>query len=177
MKKTITLVFAFIFSICANAKPLGDSITIQKTYLSEFVKNWVGVKYVRGGITKYGVDCSGFSKVLYDSVYNTSIPRTAKSQYAFTKRINKNDLIEGDLVFFRTKSRSGWHVGVYLFDGFFVHSENRRSGVKISNLGNSYYKKTYVGAGRIKDSEHTTEDTVLHNQFRDYVEWLINNTN
>jgi cell wall-associated NlpC family hydrolase len=49
--------------------------------------------------------------------------------------------------FFRTRYKSGWHVGVYLIDGWFVHSKSR-VGVAIDNLRNPSYTRIYYGAGR-----------------------------
>ncbi len=117
--------------------------------LYHFVTEWSGVKYVFGGITKAGVDCSGFTYNLYEKVYNFILPRRAKDQYKKAKKVQKDSLILGDLVFFRTSSRTGWHVGVYLMDGYFIHSANRKSGVKINSIFEPYYSRTYLSGGRI----------------------------
>lgn len=135
-------------SLCLRGQAILDSVKIKDSTLYQFINDWVGVKYKIGGNSKNGVDCSGFSKILYDSIFDVDLPRIAKEQYKFTNRIKKDSLKLGDLVFFRTRSRSGWHVGVYLMDGYFVHSENRKTGVKFNNLSDSYYNKTYLSGGR-----------------------------
>lgn len=118
--------------------------------LNKSVNEWLGTPYKYAGKTKSGVDCSGLVYNIYKEVYNKIIPPISKLQWKFSKRIFKNALLPGDLVFFRSKrSPSGWHVGIYLGNGDFVHSPRRGDVVKISNLNNKYYLNNYKGAGRV----------------------------
>ena len=94
--------------------------------------------------------CSAFACSLFAAVYGiTGLPRTSKEQYDATRRVNRDDLQEGDLVFFHTlgKHRTVTHVGVYLRNNKFIHASI--SGVMISDMNDGYYDKHYVGAGRI----------------------------
>lgn len=138
-----------IFSFNSYGQFNIDTIKLIDSQLYHTIKDWVGVNYRIGGNTKNGVDCSGFTKIIYETCYFVKLPRTAKEQYKVTSRIDKDKLLLGDLVFFRTKTRTGWHVGIYLIDGFFLHSINKKYGVKISNLFEPYYVKTYISGGRI----------------------------
>lgn len=126
-----------------------DTLKSKDSIIYKFVLDWHGVKYRVGGTTKKGVDCSGFAKKLYEERFNVQIPRIAKDQYKSTVKIKKDSLLTGDLIFFRTRARSGWHVGVYLIDGYFIHSVNHKLGVRINNLSDPYYIRTYLSGGRI----------------------------
>ena len=56
---------------------------------------------------------------------------------------------EGDLVFFRRSRRAPiYHVGIYLADGKFVHSQSHQ-GVMISSLHEGYWSSNFAGAGRV----------------------------
>ncbi|MBN8731368.1 MAG: C40 family peptidase [Acidobacteria bacterium] len=108
----------------------------------------LGLKYRRGGTSQEtGMDCSGFTQHVFRRSCNVDLPRSASQQFQVGVPTQKEELVRGDLVFF--KSRRGWHVGIYTGDGNFIHSPNRRSSVKISSLSASYYKKTYLGARRL----------------------------
>jgi len=118
--------------------------------LGYFINDWLGVHYKLGGNTKKGIDCSQFAKKLYSEVYNKTLEGTCSKQWIQTKRIKKDNLQVGDIVFFTSKqSPSGWHCGVYIGDGQFVHSANRFEGVKISTLDEPRYLNSYKGAGRL----------------------------
>jgi hypothetical protein len=151
MKKIF--LFFIIFFYISNIQ--SQSFITEKKYqgepLFDFVYEWWGTKYRYGGTSKKGIDCSAFTSKLFDNVYDVNLPRTASEQYRATVRITKNDLKDGDLVFFRTRYKSGWHVGVYLTDGWFIHSKSR-VGVTFDNLNNPTYSRIYYGAGRIKKS-------------------------
>ena len=62
----------------------------------------------------------------------------------------KDELKEGDLVFFKIKSRSITHIGIYLGDNRFAHASSSR-GVVISNLNEPYYSRYFYKGGRILD--------------------------
>lgn len=122
--------------------------------LYSFIDSWLGTRYRFGGTSKKGTDCSGFVYRLFQEVYKTDVGRQSSADLmSKTKRVKKNDLREGDMVFFNINNRRGGrasHVGVYLKDNKFIHATTRR-GVIISDLNEPYYKRTYLGAGRVVD--------------------------
>ena len=122
----------------------------QTKTLDSFIKEWLGAPYRLGGSSKTGIDCSQFTKRLYKEVYNEQLENVAWRQWNQTKRITKASLEIGDIVFFNSKvSPSGWHCGIYIGNNKFVHSSNRREGVKISDLNEYPYNREYKGAGRL----------------------------
>ncbi len=125
---------------------------MQNEKLLEFMEEWYGTKYHFGGSNKEGIDCSAFVSTLMANVYGISnLPRMSKDQYVATPRVKKNNLHEGDLVFFHTygRKKTVTHVGVYLRNNKFVHASV--SGVMISDMSDGYYAAHFVGAGRAID--------------------------
>lgn len=114
--------------------------------------NWIGTRYRYGGNTRDGIDCSGLVVQVYKKVFDISLPRTSRDQYAYCERIKRKDITVGDLVFFATRRgdlKTVSHVGIYIGDNRMIHASSSR-GVIISNLDETYYTKRYVSAGRIK---------------------------
>ncbi len=116
--------------------------------LYSFIKRWYHTRYMYGGKSKWGTDCSGFTGLLCDSLYGFDLARTAYDQYDPRFHVNKSDLKEGDLVFFKI----GWnrfisHVGLYLGNHKFVHAAIW-GGVIISDLREPYYARWYYSASR-----------------------------
>ncbi len=124
-----------------------DVESINNLALYGFIEDWWATRYRYGGSTKSGIDCSAYSSTLLSEVYKLDISRTARSQFGQCQKIEKEDLKEGDLVFFNTR-RGVSHVGVYLKDGYFTHS-GTSTGVTISHLDDTYFSKKYIGGGRI----------------------------
>lgn len=120
--------------------------------LYSFADEWRGTPYRFGGTSRKGTDCSGFVWQLYKAVYDLDVGRhSSASLMAKSKKISKKQLREGDMVFFNINNRRGGrasHVGVYLKNGLFVHATTR-NGVIISSLSEPYYRRTYLGAGRV----------------------------
>jgi cell wall-associated NlpC family hydrolase len=118
--------------------------------LESFVMEWYGVRYKLGGSTKKGIDCSQYTKKLYWEVYGKKLGNNCAEQWKQTTRIEKVNLVVGDIVFFRSKeSPSGWHCGLYLGNDTFSHAANKKDGVKISSLSEPRYLRSYKGAGRL----------------------------
>ncbi len=113
------------------------------------IEEWWGTRYALGGSTKNGIDCSAFTQVIMKEVFGKELPRTAQEQYKSTERLQKEELQEGDLVFFHTSGRRRIsHVGVYIMNNKFVHS-GTSTGVTISDLTDTYWTSHYRGAGRL----------------------------
>lgn len=118
--------------------------------LYAFIEKWKGVPHKMGGMSTRGVDCSGLVIQIYKEVYDEAFTnRRARDIFTELDVVSKNDLLEGDLVFFKIRSRNIDHVGLYLSDGNFVHASSSR-GVMISNLNEAYYKKRFFKGGRKK---------------------------
>lgn len=116
--------------------------------LYKFIYEWIGTPYSFGGNTRRGIDCSAFAKTIYEKVFNTTILRNSRDIFSMTDPLSKEELKEGDLVFFKIKSRSISHVGVYLGENRFAHASSS-GGVKISNLNEPYYSRYFYKGGRI----------------------------
>jgi len=112
-----------------------------------FIEQWWATPYRYGGATKDGIDCSAYSGTLIHDIYGITLSRTARAQYDECYKIGKDDLQQGDLVFFKTR-RGVSHVGVYLGNGYFTHASTS-NGVMISSLNENYYNKRYIGGGRV----------------------------
>ncbi len=123
----------------------------SKTLLDN-VDSWYGVRYITGGNTKKGVDCSGFTVAVYSDVYGINLPRVSREQYRISRKISTTELEEGDLVFFITKGNGVSHVGIYLGNNKFIHATVHK-GIMVNDLSESYYAKRYFGSGRIDDKQ------------------------
>ncbi len=111
-------------------------------------KGQLGLKYRFGGVSpKTGFDCSGFVMWVHRAS-GIHIAREAPDQFKRGKKVKKNNLRAGDVVFFETYKPGPSHVGIYDGKGSFIHSPNSKSRVKYTKLSNSYYKKRYLGARR-----------------------------
>jgi lipoprotein Spr len=127
----------------------------NKTLLNA-VDEWYGVRYRRGGNTKNGIDCSGFTEAVFLTAYGLQLPAVAREQYRICRKISTTELKEGDLVFFNTTGGVS-HVGVYLGNNKFIHATVTR-GVMVNDLYETYYSKRYIGAGRIDSKEIVAAD-------------------
>lgn len=121
--------------------------TITNIRLFDAIEKWWATRYRYGGTTKKGIDCSALTGTLINEGFGIILPRTARAQYAECEKISRENLEEGDLVFFNTTGGVS-HVGVYLANSYFIHA-SVHSGVTISSLNDKYYSKKYIGGGRI----------------------------
>ncbi len=136
------------------AKKAGETYHISnadRKKLLEDAKYFKGGKYVWGGTTPQGFDCSGYVQYLYKK-HNVNLPRTAWAQSKRGEPVDINDLQKGDLLFFLTDKKRGipvTHVGIYLGDGQFIHAASKKKGIIISPVHNGYYSKKFVSAKRV----------------------------
>ncbi|MDA9554956.1 NlpC/P60 family protein [Pelobium sp.] len=123
----------------------------SNTKMYQFIYDWLGTPYRLGGDTKNGIDCSGFAYKLYEKTFNTIIGNNSRNIFSMVNPINKVDLRQGDLVFFKIHSKSISHVGVYIGDNKFAHASSSK-GVMISNLDEPYWQRYFYKGGRILES-------------------------
>lgn len=110
--------------------------------------NQIGKPYVWGGNGPNVFDCSGFTVYCYKSI-GVTLPRVAEDQAKVGAAVSKENLKPGDLLFFNTNGKNISHVGMYVGNGEFIHASSGSGCITVSQLSNSYYTRTYVGARRI----------------------------
>ena len=124
-----------------------DSSTIKGKIYQQY-QQWKGTRHAMGGLSKRGVDCSGFVYLTYREKLGVEIPRSTKLQSQTGKKINRSELRPGDLVFFKTGFK-GRHVGIYIEKGKFLHVSTKK-GVMISSLADYYWKDRYWHSRRVR---------------------------
>jgi lipoprotein Spr len=185
--KKIILVTVLFFSVLATQaqttlapakaadKTQDDQESLAKDYLSQimgvalsatsnmklfhFVYDWIGTPYRFGGGSRKGIDCSAFTKELYSEVFNLDIRRNSRDIFSMVSPVKRDDLKEGDLVFFKIHSRRISHVGVYLGNNRFAHASSR--GVAINSLDDAYYSRYFYRGGRLLSSFKSQDDDNL----------------
>jgi cell wall-associated NlpC family hydrolase len=111
-------------------------------------ERFVGIPYRWGGDNVVdGMDCSGFVRAVYN-LCGLSIPRTSREQFKAGDMIRKEELQDGDLVFFGSSADNINHVGIYVGSGKFVHAPRRGEEIRVTAVDESYFEKRFVGARR-----------------------------
>jgi len=110
---------------------------------------YLGVPYKPGGVDPRGFDCSGLTFYVYNRL-GLELPRSSADQAAVGRKIRRNNLRAGDLVFFSTgQGKAVTHVGIYLGGRKFIHAPGRGKTVIISEMDSDYYSRNYHSARRV----------------------------
>jgi cell wall-associated NlpC family hydrolase len=111
-------------------------------------ERFVGIPYRWGGENVVdGMDCSGFVRAVYN-LCGLSIPRTSRDQYKAGEPVIKEDLRDGDLVFFGSSEDTINHVGIYVGGSRFVHAPKRGEDIRATSVDESYFEKRFIGGRR-----------------------------
>lgn len=108
---------------------------------AEAVKQYKGVRYVSGGCSPKGWDCSGFTKWAMKEYYGVDIPKGAAMQGTHGKKISKTKRSTwkpGDILVYSSGGRIG-HVALYLGDGKLMHALSEKYGTIIQDV--DYYER------------------------------------
>jgi len=138
----------------AEAKRKGTTYRLTKAdrdALLKYAKYFKGGKYVWGGTSPDGFDCSGYVQYLYKK-HGVNLPRTAWSQSKKGIPVDLDHLQKGDLLFFLTDKKRGipvTHVGIYLGNGEFIHAASKKKGIIISPITHGKYRNCFVSARRV----------------------------
>ncbi len=137
---------------------LAPNNTNKKSYISDALTKattpfnaykYLGHKYVWGAVGPNVFDCSGFTSYLFKKE-GIILPRTAAQQFQSGARVARDELKQGDLVFFDTEKRMTGkvnHVGIYIGNNKFIHASSAQRKVIITKLG-GFYSQRYMGARR-----------------------------
>ena len=109
----------------------------------------VGKPYVLGGNGPDVFDCSGLIQQAYLAA-GVSLPRLASQQRFAGTRVELDDLVPGDLLYYQdgTSPRSG-HISMYAGNGLAVEAANPRRGVRVRDLHEPWYRDRFVAATRV----------------------------
>lgn len=125
------------------------SLFSPRAVLTALANGLRDIRYRRGGREPAtGFDCSGFVRYVFQHSLNVELPASSAAQFLTGLKIDRKQLEEGDLVFFRTEGKRVSHVGIYLGDGRFIHAPSSGKRVSVSNLAEAYWSKRYAGAKR-----------------------------
>jgi cell wall-associated NlpC family hydrolase len=123
----------------------------QSPGVVSLAREYLGTPYRYGGASSKGMDCSGLVvKVFSRAGYQ--MPRTSASQYRVGERIERAQLVPGDLVFFVNNNGNVNHVGIYAGDDRFIHASTGKRVVRFDSLNTKYFRTRYAGARRIVPS-------------------------
>lgn len=129
-------------------------------YLTEQLLNvandYQGIRYKWGGMSRSGMDCSGFVKTAFNQ-FSIDLPRTSREMASRGERVSKSEAKPGDLIFFKNGgSRVINHVGIVIEvngdDIKFIHSATSK-GVSINSTKESYYSRGFVQINRVYDRQ------------------------
>jgi len=157
MSLGLTLALSTFQSVIPVNTPTASAATTTKgnQVISTGAK-YLGVKYKLGGLTPKAFDCQGFTKYVFKK-YGVNLPIGARNQSKVGKKVSRQNLRPGDLVFFSTKATMKYkassikrigHVGIYAGKGKILHTYGK-GGVKFSNLKNTFWGAHYVTARRV----------------------------
>jgi murein DD-endopeptidase / murein LD-carboxypeptidase len=141
-------------TLTSDSLRIGQVLTIPQANVVEnkslkaISERYLGVNYVFGGSSASGLDCSGFTSLVFKE-FGIALPRVSREQFAVGTSVERDQLREGDLVFFDTTGKGVSHVGIYLESDEFIHAASNPGRVLKSKLTEKYYAQRYLGARRV----------------------------
>jgi cell wall-associated NlpC family hydrolase len=132
-------------------------VSSTRSDVMQHIIDWLGTRYVFGGDSRTGIDCSAFVRQVYRSSFNVELPRTAEMQADLGQKVGRNELQFGDLVYFHTANHA-WisHVGIYIGEGLFANASSSK-GVTVASLDSKYWQKRYLFSKRLFTNTATAQ--------------------
>lgn len=153
MKKRIIQIIIAVLLISVAPFMTNQASAASGNDIVNYSKQFLGIKYLYGGTTTSGFDCSGYTQYVYKNA-GITLSRTAATQYREGVSVSKSNLQAGDLVFFNNLGYTS-HVGIYVGNNQFISATSSK-GIAIVSINDPYYwGKYYIGAKRIISSSVT----------------------
>lgn len=177
LKKTLLLFVLFVMSLVIYAQ---DDITYENydedTVSTDF-EAWVTCptidsiiqfafykkptsKYKYGAAGPNHFDCSGFVYYCFNQ-FGITLPRSSRDMFLVGQKVNKEDLVPGDLVFFSRGRLAIGHVGIVVETNIdtahnfrFIHSSTNKTNIRVDNSASPGYVARFKGARRILTCEN-----------------------
>ncbi|MFN4300257.1 MAG: C40 family peptidase [Thermaurantimonas sp.] len=128
--------------------------------ITDFTLQWEGTPHRIGGMSREGIDCSGFTVLMYKELFDHKFTsRRSADLFTEVDPVPRKDLKPGDLVFFKIYGRRIDHVGVYIGDSVFAHASVRK-GVIFSRLTEPYYDQRFYMGGRVKQPSKNESSSI-----------------
>lgn len=112
----------------------GEAKSLHQKWTADLMiglaKKYLNAPYLWGGRSPFGIDCSGFTQVVF-RVAGYKLPRDSKDQINVGREVELDEAIQGDLAFFTNKAGKMNHVGILLKDGEIIHASGK---VRIDKL-------------------------------------------
>jgi cell wall-associated NlpC family hydrolase len=120
----------------------GGPVHLSGTVVVEEAKRFLGIRYLWGGLSAWGFDCSGLVWDIFRT-FGRTIPRDADPQFRSGTPVARASLRPGDLVFYGTQ-RYVHHVAIYAGNGQMLEAPNSDSMVRLV----PFRTTEYAGARR-----------------------------
>jgi len=121
----------FLFS----GQSIDTSKSISKSKITENAMMYLNAPYLWGGRSPFGVDCSGFTQVVY-KMNGYKLPRDASQQSEIGQTLSFIEESEsGDLAFFDNDEGNIIHVGIMLENNYIIHASGKVRIDKIDHQG------------------------------------------
>ena len=129
-----------------------EVVPADRELVVEIAQQHIGTPYVFGGVTPEGFDCSGFTNFVFQKA-NVQVGRSSRDQFATCRKLEKEEVTKGDLVFFNSGSDEVTHVGIIISEKGeplkMIHASTSK-GVIISEIESSeYWMKKLHGFGSV----------------------------
>jgi cell wall-associated NlpC family hydrolase len=131
------------------------TLSAPGSHIVSYARTWLGVRYVWGGTSRKGVDCSGLTQAVAFEAGYPSFPRTAASQWAYFQSLGWTVAKprSGDFVYFSSPSSpSGHHTAIFVSSGTILEAPGAGGHVKIAKMPRLHV----LGYGRLQGGPTTT---------------------
>ena len=148
--RAVLVLILLVLGACVSDKDYARSKHGDAESLVAYAQSLIGTPYKYGGHSPdSGFDCSGFVSHVFSHTLDINLPRNTAEISTQGKAVRSNELRAGDLVFFNTLHTRFSHVGIYLGDFRFIHAPSSGGSVRIENMRDRYWRRSYNGARRI----------------------------